>query len=82
MDDALKTAYKMNSDGKLEEINADDYRIQNVKLIYVNGLPYYKFAGFGINNRSYIDGFALAISIDESAIQAQLLAQHAAFKFE
>lgn len=82
LDDALKTAYMKNSDGKLEEINANDYRIQNVKLVYVNGIPYYKFAGFGINNRSYIDGFAPAISFDESDIQAQLLEQHAAFKFK
>lgn len=82
LDDALKTAYMKNSVGKLEEINANDYRIQNVKLIYVNGLPYYKFTGFGINNRSFIDGFAPAVSFDESNIQAQLLEQHAAFKFE
>lgn len=82
LDDALKTAYMKNSDGKLEEINANDYRIQNVKLIYVNGLPYYKFTGYGINNRSFIDGFAPAVSFDESNIQAQLLEQHAAFKFE
>ena len=82
LDDALKTAYMKNSDGKLEEINANDYRIQNVKLIYVNGLPYYKFTGFGINNRAYIDGFALAVNIIESDVPTQLLEQHAAFKFE
>jgi len=82
LDDALKTAYKMNSDGKLEKINADEFRVQNVKLVYVNGLPYYKFAGFGRNTRMYIDGFALAVNIAESSVQAQLLEQHTAFKFE
>jgi len=81
LNDALKTAYKKNSAGKLEEINADDYRIQNAQLIYVNGLPYYKFTGFGRNNRAFIDGFALAVDIAESAIEAQLLEQHAAFCF-
>ena len=82
LDEALETAYMVNSEGKLEEINADEFRVQNVKLVYVNGLPYYKFAGYGRNTRLYINGFALAINVDESAIQEQLLEQHADFKFE
>lgn len=82
LDEALETACMVNSEGKLEEINADEFRIQNIKLVYVNGLPYYKFAGFGRNIRLYINGFALAVRLDESVAQAQLLEQHNAFKFE
>ena len=82
LDEALETACMVNSEGKLEEINADEFMIQNIKLVYVNGLPYYKFAGFGRNIRLYINGFALAVRLDESVAQAQLLEQHNAFKFE
>ncbi len=81
-DEALETAYMVNDKGKLEKINADEFSIKNIKLVYVNGLPYYKFNGFGSNSRLYINGFSLAISIDESSVYAQLQEQHNAFKFE
>ncbi len=82
LDQALNNAFQVNSDGVLEEVNAADYTIKNEKLVYINGLPYYRFGGFGINSRGYIDGYALAINIDDSAASEQLHEQFAAFKIE
>ncbi len=81
-DQALNNAYEVNSDGVLEEVNAADYTIKNEKLVYINGLPYYRFGGYGINSRGYIDGYALAINIDDSAASEQLHEQYADFKIE
>lgn len=81
-DQALNKAYKVNSDGVLEEVNAADYTIKNEELVYINGLPYYRFDGYGINTRGYIDGYALAINIDDSTASEQLLEQHSAFGIE
>ncbi|MBQ2857419.1 MAG: hypothetical protein IJE78_09925 [Bacteroidaceae bacterium] len=81
LEDALKSAYSLN-EGKLEKVNAEDFRIQNTKLVYINGLPYYRFDGFGINTRLFINGFALAIDVNTSSIPDQLISQHQAFKFE
>ena len=52
------------------------------ELVYINGLPYYRFDGYGINTRGYIDGYALAINIDDSTASEQLLEQHSAFGIE
>lgn len=81
-DQALNNAYKVNAEGVLEEVNAADYTIKNEELVYVNGLPYYRFDGYGINIRGYIDGYALAINIDDSTASEQLLEQHSAFSIE
>lgn len=79
-DQALNNAYKVSSEGELEEVNAADYTIKNEELVYVNGLPYYRFDGYGINIRSFIDGYALAINIEDSASPEKLAAQHGSFK--
>ena len=81
LEEALNSAYRL-TEGHLEKVNAEDYRIQNTKLIYINGLPYYRFDGYGINTRAFINGFALAIDINSSSISEQLISQHQAFKFE
>lgn len=81
LDNALKNACKLR-EGKLEKVKAEDYRIKNAKLVYVNGLPYYRFDGYGINSRALIDGFALAIDFYSSSVSEQLISQHQAFKFE
>ena len=54
----------------------------NEKLMYINGLPYYRFHGYGRNTREFIDGFALAVNIAESVVSDELFKQHAAFCFE
>ena len=79
LDQALKSAYQVNSEGALEEVNTADYTIKEEGLVYINGLPYYHFGGYGKNIRGYIDGYALAINIDDSAASAQLYEQYSAF---
>lgn len=79
-DDAIKNAYKVNQAGELSDINATDYTIKNAELVYINGLPYYNFTGYGINSREYIDGYALAVDITTSEICEQLTEQHLSFK--
>lgn len=81
-DQALNSAYQVNSEGVLEEVNAADYTIKEEGLVYINGLPYYHFGGYGINIRGYIDGYALAINIEDSAASEQLYEQHSAFSIE
>lgn len=81
-DEVLKRAYRVNSEGVLEEINADDYTIKNENLVYINGLPYYRFNGYGKNTRSAIEGYALAVDIESSVFAEQLMAAHRAFKIK
>lgn len=80
LDQALNNAYKVSNDGELEDVNTADYTVKNEELVYVNGLPYYRFDGYGINVRSFIDGYALAINIEDSASPEKLAAQHSSFK--
>lgn len=80
-EEALNQAFCVENN-ELVPVNAADYTIKNEKLVYINGLPYYRFGGSGINSRDYIDGYALAINIDDSAVSEQLHEQYADFKIE
>jgi hypothetical protein len=71
-EDALKHAFYLEESAESKNDN-NDYMIKNISIKYVNGLPYYNFDGYGINNRKAIKGYALAISIDESDNMERLL---------
>ncbi len=81
LEEALKQAFCVRNH-ELVPVNASDYNISNEKIVYVNGLPYYSFAGFGINSRSYIDGYALAVDIEASPIRDRLREKYLDFTFE
>lgn len=80
LDEALAHAYKVNADGILEEIDAENYNVKGAELVYVRGLPYYRFNGYGINTREVIDGYALAVDIYSSDFSDVLTKEHELFK--
>lgn len=82
LEEALVNAKQMDADGSLAAVDVSDYSIQNEKLVYVNGLPYYRFNGYGTNVRGMVDGYALAVDITASEISEQLAQQHSAFKLK
>ena len=64
---------------KLVPVNAADYTIRNENITYANGLPYYSFDGMGIDSRSGIRGYALAVDIETSRIKDTLMEMHLVF---
>lgn len=80
-EEALNQAFCVGNN-ELVPVNAADYTIKNEKIVYVNGLPYYSFDGMGINSRSVITGYALAVDIETSPIRDTLMEMHQAFRFK
>ncbi len=68
LNEALKKAKKLDADGNLIAVDASNYSIKNTQLIYIEGLPYYQFDGYGIHIREFINGYALAVDITASDI--------------
>lgn len=64
-EDAIKYSFYLEESAESKSDN-NNYIVKNISMKYVNGLPYYNFTGYGVNNRKAINGYALAISIDES----------------
>lgn len=80
-EEALNQAFCVRNN-ELVSINVADYTIKNEKIVYVNGLPYYSFNGSGINSRSAIKGYALAVDIETSPIRDILMERHLNFNFK
>lgn len=80
-EEALNQAFCVRNN-ELISVNTADYTIKNEKIVYVNGLPYYSFDGMGINSRSGIKGYALAVDIESSSIKDTLMEKHLAFNLE
>jgi hypothetical protein len=76
--DALKQAFRVDSADEEEPVPVDvsGYTIKNEKVVYVNGLPYYKFDGLGIGTRDLIAGYALAVDIKTSSFSDELTEKH------
>lgn len=72
LEEALEHAFYIN-EAKNGSADTDDYNVNNIKIVYVNGLPYYHFIGLGIDNRSAIDGYALAVKLNEVDIDSEVL---------
>ncbi len=66
-DEALNQAFYVENN-EFIPVNVADFAISNEIIVYVNGLPYYSFVGHGINSRSRIDGYAIAVKIEASSI--------------
>ena len=64
---------------ELVPVDVAEYTTKNERLVYVNGLPYYSFDGMGINSRSGIKGYALAVDIETSSIRDTLMKLYLAF---
>lgn len=78
LEDALKQAFHVEG-GKLVSINSADYTVANERIVYVNGLPYYRFDGYGVSVRGYIKGYALAVDLEDSPIRDELIKKHLSF---
>ncbi len=63
LENALKNAFYINEIADTS-IDDNDYSIRNIDIKYVNGIPYYRFAGYGKNTRTAITGYSLAINIE------------------
>lgn len=72
LEEALENAFYIN-EAKDSSVDTDDYTINNIEIKYVNGLPYYHFIGLGIDNRSAIDGYTLAVKLNELEIDSEVL---------
>ncbi len=81
LEEALNQAFYVRNN-EFVPVNTAEYEIRNEKIVYVNGLPYYSFAGHGINSRSYIDGYALAVDITSSPLREKLRKKYLDFNFE
>lgn len=81
LEEALDQAFCV-SNNELIAVNAEEYTIKNEKIVYVNGLPYYSFDGYGINSRGIITGYALAVDIETSPIRDKLMDRYLAFNIE
>ena len=66
---------------ELVPVDVAEYTTKNEKIVYVNGLPYYSFHGTGINSRSVITGYALAVDIETSPVRDTLMELHLAFNW-
>lgn len=80
-EEASVQAYCVRNGG-LVPVDMAEYTAKNVKLVYVNGLPYYSFDGMGVNSRSGIRGYALAVDIETSPIRDTLMEMHLAFELK
>lgn len=80
-EEALNQAF-YTENNEFIPVNVADYAISNERIVYVNGLPYYSFVGHGINSRSRIDGYALAVNIEASSIRDKLMEKQLNFNFE
>ena len=80
-EEASAQAYCVRNGG-LVPVDMAEYTAKNVKLVYVNGLPYYSFDGMGVNSRSGIRGYALAVDIETSPIRDTLMEMHLAFELK
>ncbi len=80
-EEALNQAFYVENN-EFIPVNVADYTISNEKIVYVNGLPYYCFVGYGINSRSRIDGYALAVDIEVSPIRDKLMEMYLDFNFK
>lgn len=63
LESALKKAFYIDevTDTSIDDT---DYSIRNIDIKYVNGIPYYRFTGYGKNTRTAITGYSLAINIE------------------
>lgn len=78
--EALKEAFYI---GEMEEKQDNgSYTIQTIEIIYVNGLPYYSFYATGSETRTMQKGYALAVNIEASDNQEQLLELHNSFRLD
>lgn len=63
LESALKNAFYIEK-GTDILVDDTDYNIGNIEIIYVNGIPYYSFSGYGKNSRTAITGYSLAVDIE------------------
>lgn len=71
---ALKSAFFISETAE-SRASEGDYNVNLIEIKYIYGLPYYSFKAFGINTRTVIDGFALAVDIDKSADKEDLISK-------
>ncbi len=62
---AIKNAFYI-FDGAKQPYDNYEYGIQNIEIIYKEGLPFYAFKAYGITTRTMCDGYALAIDVSKS----------------
>lgn len=77
-DNALERAFYIDEHSNIKE-NQNGFLIKNITIKYVNGLPYYNFDAFGINTRSVIEGYALAVSYDSLIVDPDYLKKYYGF---
>jgi hypothetical protein len=58
--EALDKAFYINDCSNIKEDN-NNYKIDSIRIRYINGLPYYNFAAICVDTKCYFDGYALAV---------------------
>ncbi|MBA7484649.1 hypothetical protein ES707_20179 [subsurface metagenome] len=74
-EEALDRAFYIFEHSNIKE-DHNNYIIKNTKIKYVNGLPYYNFDAFGINTRTAVEGYALAVYYDDLSINPDYLKKY------
>lgn len=75
---AKKNAFYVSEDAK-EAIDNTDYKVEEVRVRYIKGIPYYAFIAYGVGTRSVVDGFALAVDLTKSQSFEERLEQYKLF---
>jgi len=65
IEESLKYAFYIEENAE-NGTDGNDYIIQNIKIIYIKGFPYYCFYAFGTESRSVKTGYAPAVDIHAS----------------
>jgi len=63
-EEALKYAFYAESEIP-NDLSEREFRVNNVDIRYINGLPYYDFIAYIVDTRGAVSGYAPAISFDE-----------------
>lgn len=81
--EALKKAFYIDEENKEDKpTDYEEYNIRALKIKYINGLPYYSFSAYGVNNRLLIHGYALAIDMEQSKHQEIIGEKYKNFSLE
>lgn len=60
---AMEHAFYIDENADIA-VDSDDYDVHNIEIVYINGIPYYKFNGYSKEYRTALIGYALAINVD------------------
>lgn len=69
LEEALEQAFYI-AEYAASSIDSDDYSINHIEIVYVDGIPFYQFVGYGVNTRTAIQGYAPAVNMEPSEIKA------------